>query len=217
MKKTINLVIIILAFVILGCSLGESKSSKDEVPTSATDSSAATDKTNGDKTSAGDSMPINTDSSSDPIADVSSDKFSKIELGMSYKQVEEIVGSAGVVTSSSKIGENEIKSVRWKGDKFANVSTSFQNDKLTMKSQSNLSEKTNSSGDISLAKFDKADIGMTYEQVKELFGADGELTRISQLNDVEFKTYIWKGAKSERIYASYRANKLTNKSQSGLK
>lgn len=215
MKKTISLVIITLLFVVLGCSLDKLTGSKDEVPTPVPDSSSATDKGDGDKTVAGDSMPTNTDSSSDPVVEVSSDKFNKIELGMSYEQVKEIVGSAGVEASSSKIGENETKSIRWKGDKFALISTSFKNDKLTMKSQSNLSDR-NGIDEISLAKYDKADIGMTYEQLKELFGSDGELTRISQLNDVEFKTYIWKGAKSERIYTSYRANKLANKSQSGL-
>jgi outer membrane protein assembly factor BamE (lipoprotein component of BamABCDE complex) len=211
MKKSISLVIIALLFVVLGCSLGSLTGDKEEAPTPATDTTSTTE-----KPADGDSTPASSDSSSGGTASLSMDKFNKIEFDMSYDQVKEIMGSEGNETSSSKSGSYESKSYEWKGDKFARVSTRFQNGKLVSKTQSSITDNKGTA-DLSQAKFNKINTGMTYEQVKEVIGSEGELTTTSQYGNSESASYTWKGPNYERVYTSYTNGKLNNKSQSNLK
>jgi hypothetical protein len=210
MKKSISLVIITLLFVVLGCSFGSLTGKKDDVPTPVPDAKSGdtAEKKADDSTSGSDS--------SSSSASLSIDNFNKIELDMDYDAVKGIMGGEGNETSSSKSGSYESKAYEWKGDKFARVSVRFQNGKLVSKSQSNLTDRK---GDAVLTqdKFNKVNTDMTYEQVKGVLGSDGEMTRISKIGDSTLTSYTWKGPKFERVFASFKNDKLTNKTQSGLK
>jgi hypothetical protein len=212
MQKSLSLVLIILLFVVLGCSQLTGK--KEEVPTPvpSTDSTSTSDKP------ANDDKPATDTSSSDSgsSADLSIDKFNKIELDMDYDQVKGIMGSDGDETSSSKSGSYESKSYQWKGDKFASVNVRFQNGKLVSKSQANLTER-NGTAELTQDKFNKVNTGMSYDEVKAALGSDGEMSRISKIGNSTSTSYTWKGPKYERVFATFKDDKLTNKTQSGLK
>jgi hypothetical protein len=57
---------------------------------------------------------------------------------MTYKEIVDIVGSEGEETFSSEVGKYTIKSYKWDGGDFKYIFGTFNNDKLTSKSQSNL-------------------------------------------------------------------------------
>ena len=208
MKKSISLVLAALLFVVLGCSLDRlTKKDDDAPPTPVTDSKDTDSK---------DTSSTDKDSSdSSSTADLSIDKFDKIELDMSYDEVKDIMGSEGTETASSKSGSYESKSYEWKGDNYSRVSVRFQNGKLLSKSQSNLSGRSGDA-DIDQAKFNKVETGMSYDEVKGILG-EGEMTRISKIGKATLMSYAWKGDGYARIYASFKDDKLTNKTQSGLK
>ncbi len=209
MKKSISLVLITLLFVVLGCSLDSFTGKKDEVPTPApsTDSSPST---------SGDKPSDSTSTSSSGPADLSLDKFNQIELDMSYDQVKGIMGSDGNETSSTKSGSYESKAYQWKGDKFAQISVRFQNSKLVSKSQSGITPSSGTA-DISQAKFNNIKTGMKYEEVKNIIGSDGEMTRLSKFSSFTSKSYTWKGKGFSRIITTFRNDELQNKTQAGLK
>lgn len=207
MKKSLFLVSTTLLLVVLGCSFG-SFGKKEEAPTPATDTKTTDKPADADKPA--------TDSTSGGSASLSMDKFNKIEMDMSYDDVKGIMGSEGNKTSETKSGSYESASYEWKGDKYARVSTSFQNGKLASKSQSGITE-SKGTDKLDQAKFNKVQTGMSYEQVKEIFGTDGELTTQSKYGNTESKSYTWKGPNYERVFTSFNSNKLTNKSQSNLK
>lgn len=207
MKKSLSLVIITLLFVVLGCSLMGNKEETPPTPPKTTDTTSTTEKP-ADKPA--------TDSTSSSPADLSYDKFQKIELGMNYDKVKEIMGSDGNETSSTKTGSYESKAYEWKGDKFARVSVRFRNGELVTKSQSNLTDRKGTA-DLTQDKFNKVNTGMSYEEVKGVLGSDGEMTRISKIGDSTLTSYTWKGPKFQRVFTSYKDDKLTNKTQSGLK
>ena len=212
MKKSISLVLMALMFVVLGCSLDKlTGDKKDDVPPKVED----TGDKSGDKS--GDDKPKDDKSSdSESSADLSIDKFNKIELEMDYDKVKEIMGSEGNETSSSKSGTYESKSIEWKGDKFARISVRFQNGKLASKSQSNLTDRKGSA-DLTQDKFNKVNTDMSYDEVKGILGSDGEMTRISKIGKSTSTSYTWKGPKNQRVITSFRNDKLTNKTQLGLK
>jgi outer membrane protein assembly factor BamE (lipoprotein component of BamABCDE complex) len=206
MKKSLSLVMATLLFVVLGCSLGGLTGKKDEAPKPATDKPTTTTST-----------PTSTTSDAGGKANLSIANFNKLKIGMSYDEVKGIMGSDGNETASSKSGSRTSKSIKWEGDKFARVNVRFTNDKLVYRSQSGLTPRKDGSADISQAKFNKVNTGMTYAQVKEALGSDGELMSETEMFNTKRTTYTWRGKGYSNIRASFKDDKLTNKFQSGLK
>lgn len=202
-----------LMFVVLGCSLDKlTGDKKDDVPPTVSDSGSK----DGDKADDKKSADAKSSDGSGSSADLSIDKFNKVELEMDYDKVKDIMGSGGNETSSSKSGNYESKTYEWKGDKFARVSVRFQNGKLVSKSQSNLTDRSGSA-DLSQDKFNKVNTDMSYDEVKGILGSDGEMTRISKIGKSTSTSYTWKGPKNQRVITSFKDDKLTNKTQLGLK
>jgi hypothetical protein len=208
MKNSLTLVLITLLFVALGCSLDKLTGKKDEVPTPVPESTATTETDSGDKKDT-----AATDTAS---GDLSMDKFNKIELGMSYDKVKEVMGSEGNQTSMNKSGSFESASYDWKGDKYARISVRITNGELTYKSQSGLTPGSGTA-DIDQAKFNKLNIGMSYDEVKGIIGSEGEMTSLMKIAKTTSTSYRWKGEKYSNIFINFRDDKLQNKSQSGLK
>lgn len=207
MKKSFVLVLGIMLFVVLGCSMLGTKEADDKVDTPRTEDTKS-DTTRDDKdTSGGDT------GSTGPL---NYDKFKELEFGMSYDKVKDIIGSEGEETRSSTVGKYESKTYVWKGDKFERISISFRNDELRFASQSGL---TGNSGDaeVTKAKFDQVKNGMDYSEVKDIIGSEGEITSMSKVGDSSLMSYVWKGDRFANMRATFKDGKLTSKSQSNLK
>lgn len=65
------------------------------------------------------------------------EKFNKIETGMTYEQVVEIIGEEGTVLSESEIGDIKTTIYSWygKGSIGANANITFQKGKVISKAQ----------------------------------------------------------------------------------
>ncbi len=207
MKSSFIMVLAIMLFVVLGCSMLNKKDEKVATPTPSADSSPST------------SDSPKTTSSSDS-ASLSMEKYEKIKNGMSYEEVAEILGSKGSETRSSTIGKIELKSYKWEGDKYQRIYVNFRDDKVNTKSQSGLSNsasKKDGDADITMDKYTQIKNDMSYEDVVKLIGSEGEQSSSSKIGSTEISSYNWKGPNYSRIFATFKDNKLTSKSQSGLK
>ena len=71
---------------------------------------------------------------------MSLEEFNQIQNGMSYEEVQKIVGSAGTVLSESSIGGISIRIVSWLGNGSlgSNAAITFQNGVVSGKSQAGL-------------------------------------------------------------------------------
>lgn len=215
MKNSLSLVLIIMLFVVMGCSMLGSKTGEDKVDTPNPNNTEATGKSS-DSTTDSD-VPK---TSSGDTAELTADKFSQLKNGMSYEDVVKILGSEGTQTSSSKFGKTEVSSYKWEGDKYQRVYATFKDNKMTSKTQSGLTDKSSENAetaDISMDKFNQIKIGMNYEDVVKIIGSEGEQTSSSKFGSNELKSYAWKGTKYSRINATFRNGELSRKSQSGLK
>lgn len=70
---------------------------------------------------------------------ISLEEFNKIETGMTYEQVKEIVGSDGTLTSDVSVGDEKYHTqiYMWYGNKITggNANITFQNGKVVGKAQ----------------------------------------------------------------------------------
>ncbi len=122
MKNSLNLSLIILLFVVLGCScpkLSElANKGSDPPPRTSTPETTDTD------------TPSNKGE-----YDVTLAKYEQVKIGMKKADVEKVFGGKGEEYYSGKGGGVSFTSVKWVGDKFKTVLVSFRNDKVTSKSQ----------------------------------------------------------------------------------
>lgn len=122
MKNSLNLSLIILLFVGLGCScpkLTELANKGAEPPPRVASPE-----------------PTDTGSSSKKGEyEVTKAKYEQIKTGMKKADVEKIFGGKGEEYYSGTGGGVSFTSVKWAGDNFKTILVSFRDDKVTSKSQ----------------------------------------------------------------------------------
>lgn len=205
MKGSSSLVLIIMLFVVLGCNMLGKKDEKIDTPLPDSSSTASTPKSP-DSSSGADGLTM--------------ENYQKIKNGMSYQQVVELLGSGGEETRSSTIGKIELKSYKWEGDNYKRVYVNFRDDKVNSKTQTGLSGASVSKDGgaaISMAKYEQLKNGMTYQDVVKIIGSEGEQTSNSKIGTTEISSYRWQGANYSNIFATFSGDKLSAKSQNGLK
>lgn len=122
-KNAINLGLIALVLVVLGCScpskireLSENRSTPEPRNTPAT-------------------IPFSTPETKKGEYSLSMDKYNKIKVGMPRAEVENTLGGKGTEISSSVGGGVRFSVNKWEGDGFQSIILSFRNDKVMSKSQ----------------------------------------------------------------------------------
>lgn len=124
MKNRLNLGLIALLLVVLGCScpsrlkeLTNKENSSTPRPTpSATSTPSSTTSTKGDY-------------------NLSMEKYNRLKVGMPRSEVENTLGGKGTEISSSVGGGVRFSVNKWEGEKFQSIILSFRNDKVMSKSQ----------------------------------------------------------------------------------
>jgi hypothetical protein len=79
------------------------------------------------------------------------------------------------------------------------------------------SNKTTSSSALTKEKFAQLKNGMTYKQVVEILGSEGEETSSSEIGRYKVASYKWSGPDYSMIYGVFTNDKLTSKTQANLK
>ncbi|MCQ6275792.1 DUF3862 domain-containing protein [Bacillus sp. V3B] len=150
------------------------------------------------------------------------EKFNQINNGMAYEEVKAIIGSDGTVISESGESGSEYHTAiyEWETDGlFASANFTFQGGKLISKAQMGVTESSDVT--VTLDKFDQIQNGMTYEEVIQIVGGEGNLLSESGEKGTEFYTvmYEYKGEGDLGANANFmfQGNKLQSKSQFGLK
>lgn len=132
MKNSLNLVIVIFVFIVLGCSCP----SLNDIQKKVEESSKKTGNT--ETTSNTAAKQAKEESGEKNTSGLTMEKYNKIKNGMSYQEVKEIVGKEGTETTSSGTGKYKVTAYQWKGEGFAFLSVVLMGDKVTSKTQANL-------------------------------------------------------------------------------
>jgi hypothetical protein len=180
-------------------------------------------KTDGSKTGASPAPSATAASpqgSTDSKSGLTLEKFDRLQNGMKYEEVVRILGAEGVETSNISAGSMQTVTYKWEGENYARITATFQNGELTTKMQSNLKGANDSSGaaaDLTLEKYNRLQTGMSYKDAVGVIGSEGAQTSSSTIAKTSTVSYKWEGKKFERIFATFRDDKLASKSQSNLK
>lgn len=204
MKNLIGLMVLI--FVVAGCSF---LNKKEETTVNTTSNTATKTET------------TTKQSSDTKAAGLTLEKFNELKNGMKYDEVVKILGSEGTETSSFSSGNLKTVTYKWEGENYARITVTFRNDELTSKIQSGLksgsSDSSSTKADLTLAKYNQLNNGITYEEAVKIIGSEGTQTSSSTVANIKIASYKWEGDKYARIFATFRDNKLTSKSQSNVK
>lgn len=148
------------------------------------------------------------------------EKFDQIKDGMTYEEVVAIVGAEGTVMSESGDKGTDFHTViyEFETDGFmSSANMTFQGNKLLNKSQFGLGE--GSEVEISLEQFNQIQNGMTYEEVVEIVGGEGEIVSESGEKGTDLHTVVYSYSGNtmvSNVTLMFQGNKLQNKSQAGL-
>ncbi len=112
----------------------------------------------------------------------------------------------------------------WKRTETGLINCLFSDNKLVAKSQFGLDdEEVNTSEEkvATLDKYESLSEGMTYEEVVNIMGDRGSRVVSGELevgsNTVEQALYVWKGENFSSITVTFEDNRLTSKTQQGLR
>ena len=195
--------LIILIFVVAGCSFLK----KDETKTIDAPISNTITKTD-----------TKTETSSSRLT---LEKFNQLQNGMKYEEAVKILGNDGTETSSFSSGNLKTVTYKWEGEKYARITAVFRNGELTSKIQSNLksenSDNSVSKSDLTLSKYNQINNGMNYEDAVKIIGTEGTSMSSSTVGKMKLASYKWEGEKAGKIFATFKDDKLSSKSQINLK
>lgn len=151
---------------------------------------------------------------SDPI---SGKQFEQISMGMTYDKVKETVGSGGTKVSEYKENDSVISIYQWTASKDSGSALiTFMDKKVIRKSQSGILETNSKPVDKNI--YDNIDTGMTYDEVTDITGCDGELVSSSKTNDTSTDVYVWYGEDGKaNMCITFTDDKTTGITQTGLK
>jgi len=122
-KNSINLSLVALVLVVLGCSCpNRLRELTEDRSTPAPRSSPG-------------STPASTPVTSKGDYSLSLEKYNKIKVGMPRAEVENTLGGKGTEISSSVGGGVKFSVNKWEGERFQSIILSFRNDKVMSKSQ----------------------------------------------------------------------------------
>lgn len=208
MKNLIGLIILVM--IVAGCSFLKKK--EEPKPTNPTVSNTAT------KTETTESKTETTTNDDKSTSGLTLEKFNQIQNGMKYEEVVKILGGNGTETSSFSSGSLKTVSYKWEGEKYARITATFRNGELTSKIQSGLKSGSNTpKADLTMAKYNQIQNGMSYEEAVKIIGSEGTQSSSSNFGKIKVASYKWEGEKYAKMFATFKDNKLTSKSQANVK
>lgn len=206
-KLIITLIACSLAFSMTACSAPD-EASQTKAPSQSAESSSDESKE--------ESQQDTTAPESENASGINEEKFNQIKNGMTYDEVKEIIGVDGTNISESELGGIKTVMYQWTVENgIGNVTITFQDDKVINKTQIGVSEGSDVT--VTAEMYEKISTGMTYDEVKEIFGGDGALISDSEIAGSSSQMYQWDGSSlGANCTISFSDGKVTAKSQIGL-
>lgn len=226
MKKVFAIVLAtIMALALVACGSTDAVESKAEkvadTATSAVESTAEkVEETAEEAASAAESAAGKVDDAAENVTTstdegITAEKYEGIQTGMSYDEVKALIGSDGESVSESEVAGIKTAVYQWESGVFGTAIVTFENDKVTGKSQAGISESSQVT--VTAEQYDKVQTGMTYDEVKKIMGGDGESLSETEIAGQTAEMYTWSGGSlGSNCTISFTNGEVSAKSQFGL-
>lgn len=213
---------ILVLLIIIGSAAGgkKSSSSTSSAPAKSADTTTTPASTDTGETASQTTTDASTDTTTPaaPAEDnsINADKFNQIQQGMSYEEVKAIIGEDGENTSENEIAGTKTVVYEWSSKTgWGNASVTFQNDQVVNKTQFGVA-----SGDqvkVTLDMYNQVQTGMSYDDVKGVFGGEGTLMSQSEIAGYSSEMYQWSGKSlGSNCVITFSDGAVDAKSQYGL-
>ena len=146
--------------------------------------------------------------------DVAYEKFENVQMRSSYDQVKQVLGVEGTPTASNTIGNLTTEGYDFNVN-GVHMRLQFQNGELSSK---HINGGHNASKKVTLENYNKVQVGMTYDQVKQIFDCDGSLSSVQQYSSgTKFVFVMWRNASGSFATIQFDgAGNVKGKVQAGL-
>ena len=210
---------ILVLLIIIGTAAGgkKSSSSTNSAPAKSADTTTTPASTDTGETASRTTADASTDTTP-PAEDnsINADKFNQIQQGMSYEEVKAIIGEDGENTSENEVAGIKTVVYEWSSKTgWGNASVTFQNDQVVNKAQFGVA-----SGDqvkVTLDMYNQVQTGMSYDEVKGIFGGEGTLMSQSEIAGYSSEMYQWSGKSlGSNCVITFSDGAVDAKSQYGL-
>ena len=146
---------------------------------------------------------------------INADKFAAISQGMSYEEVVGIIGSEGELVSSSSVAGIETSSYKWESNGWGVATIMFQDGVVVNKTQVGVGGSGGAKA--TMEAFNQVENGMSYEQVADIMGGEGELTSETEIAGITMSIYTWSGTSTfSSCQITFQNGEVSSKSQYGL-
>lgn len=147
-------------------------------------------------------------------SDIAYEKFENVQMRSSYDQVKQVLGVEGTPTASNTIGNLTTEGYDFNVN-GVRMHLQFQNGELSTK---HINSGYNASKKVTLEKYNKVQVGMTYDQVKQIFECDGFLSSVQQYSSgTKFVFVMWRNASGGFATIQFDGNgNVKGKVQAGL-
>ena len=135
MKNSLNLVLAILFFVVLGCACPNMEEIAKQIDESSKNANSTSNSNSATPSNNNSSNNNSSNTSSSSKSNLTLEKYNQIKNGMSHQEVVEILGSEGIEQSSSGDGKYKVDSYKWEGDNYKFITVIFMGDKVNSKVQ----------------------------------------------------------------------------------
>ena len=117
------------------------------------------------------------------------EKYNAIDFGMSYEDVVAIVGEEGENISEVSVADVTTSIYQW-NEGLTNFNVTIQDNQVTAKAQAGIIV---SSSKVTMEMYNSIENGMTYDEVVEIFGAEGAPLSTAKTFGIVTTIYTWNG------------------------
>lgn len=117
------------------------------------------------------------------------EKYNAIDFGMSYEDVVAIIGEEGENISEVSVADVTTSIYQW-DEGLANFNVTIQDNQVTAKAQAGVIV---SSSKVTMEMYNSIENGMTYDEVVEIFGAEGAPLSTAKTLGMVTTIYTWNG------------------------
>lgn len=150
-------------------------------------------------------------------AEIAYKAFLDLPMGATYDQAKQALGVDGKLSHENEIAGHKTQSYNFQIDN-STINLMFQEGQLTSKAMASLSFLKTNNDSVTLDKFNKVQTGMSYDQVKQIFGSDGYLASETSIMGSTSKLYHWINKNGSNAVITFNNNGVVDsKSPFGLK
>lgn len=143
-------------------------------------------------------------------------KFVALPMGSDYNTVRNTFGVDGELKHENQVGDTKTQAYQFRiGDAIALMT--FQRGQLTSKGMDSLSFYKQTGDAITMDQFTRVQTGMSYEQVKSIFGRDGLLKSETTIGNHDSRLISWLNSDGSNVIITFSQGAVSSKTQTRLK